>query len=158
MIDSASVTSVVFFGDARDSWIGRWRPIVRRFILPFASPRSVFQSRNGLTTAMNARLQRARIIGGSARGVSIERYDYEREANEAFRFGGGRGVRKKFVKLCGRRVWEATSERVSEHVRENCICALFAWCVWLVRVSLLKSSVSVIIKREATNYVSSLGS
>ena len=51
--------------------MGRWRPIVTRFILPFASPRSVFQSRNGLTTAMNARLQRELELLGEAPEVYL---------------------------------------------------------------------------------------
>ena len=74
MIDSASVTSVVFFGDARDSWIGRWRPIVTRFILPFASPRFRLSKQVWPYDSDEREItERARIIGGSARGVSIER-------------------------------------------------------------------------------------
>ena len=89
---------------------------------------------------------------------ALRRLRSEREASEAFRYGGGRGVRKRICKT----VWPKgmrgnerkgfRSHKGKLYMRVICLV-----CMAGTRAT-LKSSVSIIIKREATNYVSSLGS
>ena len=161
MIDSASVTSVVFFGDATDSWLGRWRPIVTRFtFVPYISAVRLSKQEWPYYSDEHEITERARIIGGSAGCVcrALRRLRSEREANEAFRSGGGAGVRKRICKT----VWPKSmrgNERKGfrTHKGELYMRVICLVCMAGTRAP-LKSSVSIIIKREATNYVSSLGS